>query len=380
MRVDQIERHSIGVPALGGLAAGALLALCLAFSAACAGETLPWGQSSDRIAWETFATAMAPAGLPESAQREFETWASDEDLYIKSPPEWPELGAREPTPPCKQSFDPEMATAARFPLDACIMEDIRRNWAAYRYIVARGLYSKQGLADAFRQGVKVDLPADAVQVKADWMKIDDLTRWLGVDEATVRKNYYVKSEPDGASSVDYALLGVHLNAKRLKNWVWATFEHRANPGRCDDIGCHDSFGAIIADIPGRTPASEDYGDCAKSPAALALFASEGLEPVWRNYCLKGSQTDFLDSDGEPKLLGNSLVDRINGRIPMAHSSCMTCHALASFDASGEVTRGFAENAIGTVDPAQLQNLMTNGFVWGVMLLRPPPDGPVRTEP
>ena len=31
------------------------------------------------------------------------------------------------------------------------------------------------------------------------MKIGDVTRWLGVDEATVRKNYYVKSEPDGAA-------------------------------------------------------------------------------------------------------------------------------------------------------------------------------------
>jgi hypothetical protein len=39
-----------------------------------------------------------------------------------------------------------MAKAASFPADACIMEDINRNWAAYRYIVSNGLYSKEGLA------------------------------------------------------------------------------------------------------------------------------------------------------------------------------------------------------------------------------------------
>jgi hypothetical protein len=351
---------------------GFCLALVLVQATASAGDKLPWGASADMIAWETFVQAMAPAGLPGSAQREFETWASDDDLYVKSPPEWPALGAREPPPPCKQTFDKGMASAARFPLDACVMEDIRRNWAAFRYIVSHGLYAKQGLAEAFKAGVKVDLPPDAVQVKADWMKIGDLTRWLGVDEATVRKNYYVKTEPDGEGTVAYALLGVHLNAKRVKNWVWATFEHRANPGRCDDQGCHDSFGAVAADIRARIPANQDYGDCVKTPALLALFASAGFDAVWRNYCLKGTQTDFSDKDGKPKLLGNSLVDRINGRIPMTSASCMTCHGLAAFDATGEVSGAFADNAIGKIDPTKLDKMMTNGFVWGIMLLKPPP--------
>ena len=58
-------------------------------------------------------------------------------------------------------------------------------------------------------------------------------------------------------------------------------------------------------------------------------------PVWLNYCLKGSQVSFIEKAGRPKRLGNSVIDRINGHIPMAHSSCMTCHALASFGRSGE---------------------------------------------
>jgi len=44
---------------------------------------------------------------------------------------------------------------------------------------------------------------------------------------------------------------------------------------------------------------------------------------------------------------------------------MTCHALASFDRSGEANRAFADNPIGDVDMGRLQDYATNGFVWGV---------------
>ena len=346
------------------------IAACLTFLPTFAfGETLPWGESSDLVAWEVFAQAMAPAGAPGSAQREFETWASDDDLYVKSPPEWPKIGAARRPPPCKQTFDREMAKAADFPTDACIMEDINRNWAAFRYIVSNELYSKEGLAKAFQQGLTVSLPEDSVQVKADWVKIGDLMRWLDLEEADVRKTYYVRTEQDGEATVDYALLGLHLNAKRTKNWVWATFEHRANPGRCDEMGCHDAFGAVTADVRAKTPANQTYGDCPKTPALLALFDNAGLDPIWRNYCLKGSQLAFTKKGGRPKLLGNSLVDRINGRIPMSRASCVTCHALASFNKAGEPNGAFADNAIGEVDKARLQDYLRNGFVWGIMVLK-----------
>ena len=64
-----------------------------------------------------------------------------------------------------------------------------------------------------------------------------------------------------------------------------------------------------------------------------------------------------------------MIDRINGHIPMAHLSCMTCHALASFEAHGEANGAFADNAIGEVDKARLQDYVTNGFVWGVARAR-----------
>ena len=190
---------------------------------------------------------------------------------------------------------------------------------------------------------------------------------MNLDENDVRRIYYTRS--DGVGAAEYALVGLHLNSKRWKNWLWATFEHRMNPGRCDEIGCHDTFGALTPDVAERQPANQDYGECPKTASLIAMFANAGLGPVWLNYCLKGSQVDLTEKDGRPKRLGNSVIDRINGHIPMAHSSCMTCHALASFDAHGEANGAFADNPIGEVDKARLQDYVTNGFVWGVARAR-----------
>src|SRR5271166_6362158 len=69
------------------------------------------GPSPDMVAWEVFAEAVAPSGTPRDRQLEFETWASDDDLYAASPPRWPasESHVRRE---CKQSFDREAAKAA----------------------------------------------------------------------------------------------------------------------------------------------------------------------------------------------------------------------------------------------------------------------------
>jgi hypothetical protein len=328
-----------------------------------------WGQSSDMVAWEVFAQAVASAGASGNKQLEFETWASDDDIYAKSPPQWPAIGARPVPAKCRQNFDRGAARAAGFPNDGCIMEDVRRNWAAYRYIVSHELYSKEGLARAFQQDFKVDLPSDSVQIKADWVKTRDLARWLHFDEEDIRLNYYTKTEQDGATAVEYALISLHLNSKRWKNWLWATFEHRLNPGRCDDLGCHDTFGAATPHVNSQAQANQNYGDCPKSVALTALFANVGLDILWLNYCLKGSQVAFTKEDGRPTLLGNSVIDRINGHIPVLHSSCMTCHALASFGKAGEVNGAGAADAIGDVDLSRLHGYLTNGFVWGITKAR-----------
>jgi len=323
------------------------------------------GPSPDLAAWEVFARAVAPAGIPGDRRLEFETWASDDDLFLQSPPRWPDIGARPAPAQCRRDYDREAAAAAGFPEDACILEDVRRNWGAYRYIVANNLYSRQGLARAFQQHLKVDLPPDSVQVKADWMPIGEVAKWLHLEQEEVRLIYYTKTVEEDSATTEYALVALHLNSKRWKNWLWATFEHSGNAGRCDDIGCHDSFGAATPDIVPKGRPDQSYGECQKSVALMSLFANAGLSPVWLNYCLKGAQVAFTIKDGKPTLLGNSVIDRINGHVAPSQSSCMTCHGLAGFNSAGEASDAPPAGAIGRVDPARLDGYLTSNFVWGV---------------
>jgi hypothetical protein len=346
--------------------------LALAILAAAPGAACGYdgdGPSPDMAAWEIFVGAVAPSGASGDNQLEFETWASDDDLYGRSPPRWPTPGEARNAGECGEDIDLDAANAAGFPSGACIAEEVRRNWAAFRYLTSHDLASKAGLARAFQQRFDIDLPADTIQVKADWMRIGDLTRWSHLGEDDVRRAYYTRVEKHGEVAAEYALVALHLNSKRWKNLLWATFEHQGNPGRCDEIGCHDTFGAAVAHILGREPADQNYGACPKTSALTAMFANAGLSPVWLNYCLKGSQIAFKDKNGHPTLLGNSVIDRINGHIPMTHSSCMTCHALASFDASGGANGALADDAIGDIDPARLRGYLTDGFVWGAAKAR-----------
>ena len=104
----------------------------LAPRSACA--SADWGQLPDMVAWEIFAEVVASAGAAGGKELEFETWASDDDIYRKSPPQWPAIEARQAPGDCRQDFDHAAASAAGFPDDGCIFEEARRNWAAYRYI------------------------------------------------------------------------------------------------------------------------------------------------------------------------------------------------------------------------------------------------------
>jgi hypothetical protein len=84
-----------------------------------------------------------------------------------------------------------------------------------------------------------------------------------------------------------------------------------------------------------------YPDCAKSAALSALLANATIEPAYANYCLKGSQADFVDNAGLDIRLGNSVTE--DGFV--ATSSCMTCHGRAAFDQNGQAT-----SAAGFINP------------------------------
>jgi hypothetical protein len=332
----------------------------------------------------------APSGNPANHTVEFETWANDQDIYTASP-HWPAPGTPKQLQPSlaatahgatevhslvvtpNQCFKPGNAAAGEFPATGCIGEEVRRNFASYQYIVSNGLYSNAGLARAFKAGLKVDLPADAIEFKGDWVRVIDLIAWikrsegLTITRAYVEENYYVATATSGRVTDEFALVGFHFATKQVKNWVWADFEHRLNPGRCDTIGCHDDFGATMPVVQPRAKANQNYGECQKTPALRAMLLSAGLSPVWQNYCLKGAEIDFVQANGKPQLLGNSVIERIDANIPVGKSSCITCHGYASFDAKGNHGLLQFTNTlpVGKVDETRLKGYAGNDFIWGI---------------
>jgi hypothetical protein len=361
-------------------------------SALAQGAPLPWGQSSDMLAWEVFVQVTAPSGNPQSTNVEFETWASDQDVYNPSPA-WPSVGTPKQLQlqasvlgiarhgprlaaviapgQCTQDYDKTAAQAAGFPADGCIGEEVRRNWASFQYLVSNQLNTTAGLVQAFAKNFKIDLPADAVEFKGDWIRVVDAMNWLHLTDQQVHELYYTNKATAGGTTTEYALVSFHFSTKQIKEWVWADFEHQKNPGRCDDIGCYDSFGAIDANVAPKTPLEQQYGECKKTPAVLAMFTNAGISPVWQNYCLKGSQITFTRQDGQATKLGNSVIEAINAGVPVNDSSCITCHAYASFDKTGKANfSALGGNFVGKVDPSKLAGFVTNDFLWGNVLISP----------
>lgn len=356
------------------------------------GAPLPWGQSSDMLAWQVFTQIAGPAGIPGVKRVVFETWASDPDIYVAAgaTPKWPDISqpkllqasqlglvrnSLKPMPhiitpgECQPPNDPK---AGNFPANQCIGEEVRRNWSSFQYIVANKLYSIAGLKQAFVDKLNVDFPADAIEVKADWVKVPVVVEWINstikpnppLTADSVRNLYYTNTASDGQ---EYALVGLAISSKQVKDWLWATFEHQLSPGRCDDVGCHDNFAAATANVAPKNinggKANQYYGTCPRNKAGAALLESAGLSPVWANYCLKGSQIAFM-AGSKPTILGNSVVERINAGVPILKSSCITCHSYAAFDNSGSANGVFG--GVGNPDKSHMQGMSQNDFIWGLL--------------
>jgi hypothetical protein len=367
------------------------------------------GASYDQMSWQAFVSVVTPA--PGGQGLTLETWATDQDTYQEKP-SWPgglsltaaalaerprfqaSLLAQAHVPAGLRSaaitvggcgYPVGDAAAGNFPtgnpLD-CIAEEVRRNRDSFDYIVNNGLYTQTGIENAFA-GPGINFPTSAIELKLDWVEDSTLVKWLNANNVQtppgfVKQNYYTTVSGNKV----YALLSMHISTKQLPNWLWATFEHQLNPGRCDTMGCYDQFGVTGSNTsiaPLQTPqpgaAQNQYPACVKSPALAAMFSAAGLADVWKNYCLKGSQIDFLSTQnatmGLPVVDGDSVIERITAAVPINQSSCVTCHAYAAVAATGCVS--ISDNPglgspgpIGLVNWAYLQKQKMYDFVWGVI--------------
>jgi len=376
------------------------------------------GAALDKISWRLFVDVIRPAPLPNpTGALTFETWATDAETYDSSttPPVWPagpsadrfqkrfqpsSLGLHRPAG-LKLSVDsngvpvacggPADAAAGNFPTPPatkppanCLAEEVRRNKPSFDYIVKNNLYAVSGLQANFSSPAPVNFPQSSdftkagIEVKVDWVPAGTVVTWLNanrkppVNVAFVRKNYFITKQADGT---EYALVSMHISIKDRPNWLWATFEHQLNPGRCDTMGCYDKFGLPppLASIPPAATANTQYAACSKKSAALAKMLG-GLPAVWNNYCLKDTQIDFVSvqaaTKGRSVLNGDSVVERILAGVPIAQSSCISCHAYATFGSTGCIAKtnpGLGSPApIGAV--TQQSGQKRYDFVWGMIAM------------
>lgn len=238
-------------------------------------------------------------------------------------------------------------------------EEVRRNKSSFDFIVSNGLWYKQGLAAAFTANKLINFPVDSIEVKATWVQI----------QPQQKSQYHWNYDANGTL---YGLVAMHLETKALPNWLWATFEWTGNLGRCDYMGCNDSFGVTPANVAPAGTTGQAYAAGSLTPALLGLMNAAGLPPEFQNYRLKGSQTLFANTIGQPTLLGNSVIEK--GFVSSA--SCITCHGQASVDKTGSAnsTFGFVGNqsSNGPLTPSMFLNgsgqlqFFPIDFVWAIM--------------
>lgn len=355
-------------------------------------DDLPWGAKTDEVAWEIFVQVVSPAGDPGANPKvEFETWASDQDIFQASPAQWPAAGATKQLrrsvlarseihgrlplalPPnagleCPPPGLNDAAKGDPFPSSGCVGEEVRRNWASFQYIVNNSLDSKAGRAAFAKADKTVDFPSDAIEFKGDWIPVSDVEQWVQLTPAEVKKLYYVSTATANGKTQEFALVGFHFSSKLTKNWIWADFEHVKNPGRCDTIGCKDDWGSTIPTTKPNAANWKEYTQgCPRTKALEALEESTGVAEVWKNYCMKGTQTEFVAADGS-KLLGNSVIEPLAADVPISTSSCITCHSGALFDkTTGAPFTGILNTSpVGPMPAYDKSKYASYDFVYGLL--------------
>lgn len=335
------------------------------------------------------------------------------------------------------------------------VELIYRNESLMRSIFEQNLYSKEGLGARFRalntalessppyhpEMLEVYFPTDSTMAKADWVhERFMLAKGLITDKGPKGEKLdppqnpefpYVTVWMEGKDPADtgyYYLVAMTNASKVLPSWHWYAIEHVANLGRCDYLGCNDSFGYLtpgktmdgvqigrnyippnpLGDpVPDNDPAPDfpsGYGLTylpaetgeAMTEQLKALMQHYGVataavdadpktldpsDPAWANYRLKGSQTQFATRDGVANLMGASVTE--GGFVNSA--SCMTCHSTATTDeygnpgmaSVGSISRmnllGFTEGVTGPPQEAwffnfgsPIYNAMPLDYVWGIL--------------
>lgn len=239
-----------------------------------------------------------------------------------------------------------------------ICEEVREGGATEDYIAGNNIWNRRGQeALAASQGT-IQFPRDAVEIKADWIDLSS----IGLTCSTLPPGFRDSVHVETIDGNCFALAGMHLISKLLNNWIWATFEAQnltTNPNRCKVLGCTDGFGSQ----PARTQGAFTN----LTPKLEKLMNDAHLAPEWRNYRLDGVQIRFVDSNYQPTLLGNSVIEGENAGVPLKESSCISCHAASSVKSDGTDGIKFLNsgNPVGEPEPLPSDQWIRRDFVWSL---------------
>ena len=313
------------------------------------GDAALAARDPDRFAWEMFKALTWPADeksrMPASDRPYgdpgpvmFETWAEADQVYLAKgaePPTWDKIEWSATRTLNDRSVPRQIAMfrdvkSVKSGDVSDEQEEVWLNRATFDYIRENGLFSVEGQQWFFYNHRPIVFPPGAIEVQAVWRPIgeEDKARyqWAEFRDSKRKKRYL------------YGLTALHIQSKVLPNWFWATFEHVDNPyrpGLFDEGWLNPSRDSLAC------PASELA--CNRAPTGIGL---EGTR--WENYRLRGTQTGYVDADGNPVILANSELE--TGFQQSA--SCMSCHVRATIGPNRNEAASFTLGAGGKDHPPE----------------------------
>jgi hypothetical protein len=206
------------------------------------------------------------------------------------------------------------------------LDEVRMNRSTYETIKLNNLYSVEGVEAAAKAAIAahhrspVTFDAPSKEVKARWIRLS------GCDDETPcadKSRYHWRTvvNPTTKKRETWGLASLHVITKDLPNWFWADFGHvdcETLAGPCKDQGSEND-----PPEPAKTPLRDS-----------TTIATNGERPEtqgskWRFYRLRGTQIDFVSTEGVTTILSNPVIES-----GFQQSSCMTCHSYAGSAAAG----------------------------------------------
>ena len=233
--------------------------------------------------------------------------------------------------------------------------EVRMNESTFNTVRDQGLYSVEGLEAKYKQAQQIytaDISAkkDPVTIRreADVIKFETMSKevkakWVKLDATDEKQKarYHWRTVEEGNANGSitkevWGLAGLHILTKDLPNWFWADFEQVDWEDK-QPSGSPDP--RVSVDSTTRGP---------NAPAGKDGIRNETVGTKWQYYRLRGTQTNFVDREGNHLEVSNTLIEPVN----FGPSSCMTCHARASVGLRDDVNQKVSPPlAVKSVGPA-----------------------------